>query len=444
MRSFSPINLEVERAALGCALNTDETAHFLANISPELFVNEKHKAIHKAVKNLMSESGQLDIAILREQLLKAGKWDDSGNGNGSAITLDYLVSLQEAVPAPSQIKSFLRQLEDAHRQRKILTEAEQITKRAGKRFLTRDELTELEDRWQQSAFEVSAEVSGQSGLQHIESVLHETIDAVVARRDGKSPPGLMTGFAKLDAYTSGLHSGELAIICARPQMGKTSLALDVSVRAVKEVPVAFFSLEMSADLVAQRLLAKQATVNLLALRSGRIRQSDLDRMIAIAGDLSEQPLFIDESSSLTPQQIRSRVRQVSAKTRNPIGLVVIDYLQLLTGGRKYDSREREVSSISREMKRLAKDLSVPVIVLSQLNRQLESRLDKRPALADLRESGAIEQDADLVLALFRPFPYTNRDEDRGKAECIILKQRQGPIGAIELQWVPETATFWDA
>lgn len=188
MRSFSPINLEVERAALGCALNTDETAHFLANISPELFVNEKHKAIHKAVKNLMSESGQLDIAILHEQLLKAGKWDDSGNGNGSAITLDYLVSLQEAVPAPSQIKSFLRQLEDAHRQRKILTEAEQITKRAGKRFLTRDELTELEDRWQQSAFEVSAEVSGQSGLQHIESVLHETIDAVVARRDGKSPP----------------------------------------------------------------------------------------------------------------------------------------------------------------------------------------------------------------------------------------------------------------
>ena len=228
-------------------------------------------------------------------------------------------------------------------------------------------------------------------------------------------------------------------------MGKTAFVTDLILHALKYVPVAFFSVEMGAGPIGERLLSKRAVVDLLKLRRGEVEEAEFKRIISVAGDLSELPLVIDESPEITAQQIRSRVRQVSVKIRKPIGLVVVDYLQLLTPGQKtkHQSREQEIASFSRDMKRVAKDLSVPVILLSQLNRELEKRPNNRPTLADLRESGAIEQDADLVLGLYQPFPYTKQDEDWGKAELIILKQRNGPVGTIDLKWVPETATFFD-
>jgi replicative DNA helicase len=222
--------------------------------------------------------------------------------------------------------------------------------------------------------------------------------------------------------------------------------LRTGVHAAKQgIAVAYFSLEMSEEQNGERLLAGQTGINLQWIKKSKdLQRQQFDALVKATGDLSDLPLFIDQSSSLSTAQIRFRVQSISVKSKIAIGLVIVDYLQIMTPGRKYDSREREISSLSREMKQLAKDLKVPVILLSQLNRELEKRADKRPVLADLRESGAIEQDADLVIGLFQPFPYTNLDQDRGKAEAIILKQRNGPIGAIDLKWVPETATFHDA
>ncbi len=446
MKVFHPANREAEAAALGCALRGDDAALALATTPPEYFTTERHRALHAAMKESLSRQDTLDPVILREVLLKAGQWDDDGNGKSPRVTMDYLSDLQDVAPVPAQIQAYIRLMRNAYRQRLVFEGAQRIVDQAGNAFLSDDDLISLEDAWQQEAFSLSVDHQQEGMLQHVKAVMHKTLGNIEARHNGtRAAYGVTTGFSKLDNYTTGLHPGELIVICGRPGMGKTSFALDTAVSAVKQTPVAFFSLEMGAEQIGQRLLAKQAKVDLRQLRAGHnLQKYQFDAILTAMGDLSDYPLFIDDSATLTPAQISFRARQTSVKSKNPIGLVVIDYLQIVSAGRKYDSREREISSISREMKQLAKALNVPVVLLSQLNRELEKRADKRPILADLRESGAIEQDADLVIGLYQPFPYTNKDEDRGKAEAIILKQRNGPVGTVDLKWVPETATFFDA
>jgi replicative DNA helicase len=439
---FVPINREAEAAALGCALVADEAAQVLATMPAHLFAVRKHRAVHDAIKSLLSEQDIVSLAMLRTILSKSGNWSDDDNGNGHAVTMDYLADLTDNAPPPAQIVAYGRLLRDAYLQRRIMETSRKIAEQASTRFLDSDELAELQESFQQTAFDLGVSTGGKKRLTHVKDILGGVLDTIQARRDGSLTQfGISTGFRKLDENTGGFRPGELIIVAARPGMGKTSFALDAALNAVAQGPVAFFSVEMGAEQIGQRLLSKKAAVNLRFLRSGQIEEYQIESVVNALGTLSDHALYVDDDPAVTPAQIRFRVRELSVKTKAAVGLVIVDYLQIMSSGRKFDSREREVSHLSREMKRLTKDLDCPIVLLSQLNRELERRQDKRPTLADLRESGAIEQDADLVVGLFQPFPYTNNDEDRGKAEAIILKQRNGPIGTIDLMWSPETATY---
>jgi len=445
MKTFSCANREAEAHALGCALQGDEAAIFLATIPEHIFTGGKHRALHRAIKTTVARDEGTYIPALREALLQAGKWTDSENGTGELINHDYLFQLQENCGPPEGVKGYVRILGNAYRQRRILEQVRKIEGQAGQRFLTDEELDSLENQLQEDAFAISAGNHNKGGLRPVSAVMHEVMANIRARKEGKlSQYGIKTGFSKLDEYTTGLHSGELIIVAGRTSMGKTSFALAVSLNAVKQAPVAFFSLEMGSEQIGQRLLARETAINTRFLRSGQITNHDFGRVLEACGNLSECSLFIDDSPRISPVQIRFRVRQIGVKTKKQVGLVIADYLQFLSPGRQIDNREQQVASITRAMKQVAKDLNCPVILLSQLNREPEKRQDKRPIVADLRESGAIEQDADLILLLYQPGAYTHADKDRNKAEVIIAKQRNGPIGTIDLRWVPETATFWDA
>jgi replicative DNA helicase len=444
MKTFRPENREAECAALGCALRGDDAAHALVTIPEEYFTTGKYRALHFAIKESLARQEGVNPVILRETLLKARWWDDNGDGQAEKVTMDFLSDLQDQAPPPSQIKAYIRLMKNAYHQRRILQEARKIEDLAGNEFLSDEDLNALEDAWQESAFAVSMNQQDRGGLKPVKAVITETFASIEARHNRtKAPYGIATGLSKLDALTTGLHPGELIIIAGRPGQGKTSFALEIATNAVRQTPTALFSLEMSAEQVGQRLLAKEARVNLRRIRAGYLEKYHFNALVSAMGDLSDYPLFVDDSATLTPAQIRFRVRNISVKSKNPIGLLIVDYLQIMSPGRRYDNREREISSLSREMKQLAKDLNCPVVLLSQLNRELEKRADKRPTLADLRESGAIEQDADVVIGLYQPFTYSNKREDHGKAQAIILKQRNGPVGSVDLLWTPETATFWN-
>jgi replicative DNA helicase len=269
------------------------------------------------------------------------------------------------------------------------------------------------------------------------------IDAAEEAMSRRTLPGLTSGFREIDNQTTGFHPGELWVICGRPGMGKTALAWACT-RAVagQGIPVGFNEIEMAEKQMGQRALAREAALNLRSLRMGDFGQDTIDKLVKAAGDLSDLPVDLYTPSTLSPTQIRFRARSLAIRHQFIYGLVIADHLGLMNPGRRIDSREQQISTISREMKQLAKDLNCPVILLAQLNRKLEDRPDKRPRLSDLRESGAIEQDADGVIGLYQPFPYTGNDEDRGKAEAIILKQRNGPVGTVELEWTPATASYW--
>ena len=443
MSRFIAQNRQAEAATLACTFGSEEAARRVAALPECLFTTGKHRNILRAIKALVDSDQTVEPIFLKQPLEAAGKWDDSSNGQSDRVSLQDLLSLEELHAVPSQVNAYIRLMQQAHRQRQICQQVEKIRDQASQRFLTEEELAALEENFQQAAFEISVgDHTRRDGPATLKRVMSETFQALADRYDGRtSRYGIRTGFEKLDRYTTGFHPGELVIVCGRPGMGKTALALDVALSAVHETPVALFSLEMSSEQIGQRLLAKRAAVNIRSIRSGTLEEYEWKKVVTAMGDLTDFLLYVDDTSTLSPAQIRSRVREISVRTKASVGLVIVDYLQILSPSRRIEHREQQISSISREMKRIAKDLSCPVILLSQLNRDLERRADKRPTLADLRESGAIEQDADCVIGLYQPFVYSDKDDERGKAEAIILKQRNGPIGTIDLRWVPETATF---
>jgi replicative DNA helicase len=443
MNPFRPVNREAEAAALGCALIDENAARLLSKVPADYFTSGKNKALHVAIRECVQGDTVVDPFTLQPILTKAGKWSDAPDANGAVSMLDVLALMDKAGPAIAT-KAYIDLMRSAWRQRRIVKACQSLLDSAQERFLDREELSALEESFQQAAFSLVTSESDDRRPRSMGEILPQVFETIEARVDGKiSRYGLPTPIEKLNHYTTGFHPGQLIIVCGRPGHGKTSFALDLAAHAASDSLVCFFSLEMSADELTQRLLAKRASVNIRNVRSGNLQRSDLDRVITAMGDLEDCGLVIDDSAALSPAQIRFRVRETSSRLKRPVGLIVVDYLQLMSPSKKQDSREQVIASISREMKQLAKELTVPVVLLSQLNRQLEQRADKRPQLADLRESGAIEQDADLVLALFQPYLYTNSDEDRNKAECLILKQRSGPVGMLPLHWSPETATFSD-
>lgn len=440
MTPFRPIHIEAERAVLGCALFHEEAALELSKASETLFAHRKHKAVFQAIRSLVTENEPILPTSVCERIRKLDMWSDSGDSG--KVSMPFLTNLLDKTIPPAQVRAYIKILQNAARQRSILEAAEKVSEAAGQRFLDPDELGALQENFQQAAFQLSVsdpEHRGPEPVSHLLTQLVCELDGKIQRRDSKS--GIMTGFSKLDQYTSGFQPGELVIVCGRPGHGKTAFALDVCLNAAHTAPVLLFSLEMSAGQIAQRLAAKLGKLNLRAIRSASLRNPEFSNLVCALGTAEDLQLYVDDSAALSPVQVRSRARELGVRIGLSPGLIVVDYLQLMAPDRKYDSREREVAAISREMKLTAKALNCPVILLSQLNRELERRTDKRPQLSDLRESGAIEQDADCVIGLDLPFNYTNQDQDRTKAEAILLKQRNGPVGMVPLFWQPETATF---
>jgi replicative DNA helicase len=440
MRDELPQFVEGEKLILGALLLDSGIMQRVSRmVGVQDFYRESHRVIFQTITKLIERDAPVDLATVTAELRTGGRLEVAGG-------VDALLELSDCTPSSANVMHYAAVVKEKSVLRGLISAANRITVQCySAEPGDYHEILRNVEEISLTAAQAQLPRSMDTGEpRSVNQVLHTAIENIEARYNGRvSPYGLTTGFKLLDQMTGGFHPGELIIIAGRPGMGKTAFGLAIALEAVKQCTTIFFSLEMSEEQVGQRLLSRKSAVNLRHLRTGQVQQNDYDRIISAAGDLSECPLWIDDTNALSPAQIRFRLRSLASRQKTIIGAVIVDYLQLIKPTKKWDSREREVASISKEMKGLAKEMKCPVVVLSQLNRDVEKRADKRPILSDLRESGSLEQDADAVIFVFRPERYSQRTEDQGKAEVIVAKQRNGPVGTIDLRWMPETATFWD-
>jgi replicative DNA helicase len=431
-------NEDAERRLLGSSLVYQQTAELVAEADPELFTSEANKQLHKAICSLVSKQEEVNLWSIRQALQKHNQWDESGHRGFSTLTL---TAYADDSVHPFGAKQALRNLESVNHQRKLRDIARSTYDQTRARFLFDDEMSALADGLQQAAYEVISGAQTKDTLNAISASLGKVLADIHKYRTSKPDNLIFTGFHRLDAMTGGLKPGELTVIGARPSMGKTALALDIAMdAALDNKTVMCFSLEMSHEQISQRILAKKAFINLRLLRSYKLSDDEITVIEDKIDQFKSVPLWIDDRSDITPGYIKNQCVKVARNGHKP-NLIVVDYLQLASSTSKEQNREREIAQISRNMKALSKELDCHVLLLSQLNRQLETRTNKRPILADFRESGAIEQDADIAIGLYRDFVYSNNPADEHKAECIVLKQRNGPTGIIELAWEPTTAQY---
>ena len=435
-----PFSPEAEASVLGGMLIDGEAAARVVDfIDDSMFYREAHRRLFRAMARLFERGGVIDPITVSEELKKVGELEGAGG-------LDYLASLLDAVPTAANIEYHARIVRDKAILRRLIDAGQTIVRDVydpGER-----EVGEILDQAEQRVFNVS-QSRGREGFVWIKEVLWPTFEQIEQLQeipDGVS--GLATGFQELDRMTTGLQPGDLTIVAGRPSMGKTSWVLNVAqfVAIEREVPVAIFSLEMSKEQLVQRFLCAEARVDALKLRRGRLAGDEYPRLARAAGHLNAAPIWIDDSPTGNVLEMKAKARRLKAES--DLGLVVVDYMQLMTGSTRKESRVQEVSEISRGLKALARELEVPLIALSQLSRAPEQRTDRRPQLSDLRESGSIEQDADIVMFLYRPEYYHGpSDKDgnslEGKAELIISKQRNGPTGTVDL-FFHKTYTRFDS
>ena len=435
-----PFSPEAEASVLGGMLIDGEAAARVVDfIDDSMFYREAHRRLFRAMARLFERGGVIDPITVSEELKKVGELEGAGG-------LDYLASLLDAVPTAANIEYHARIVRDKAILRRLIDAGQTIVRDVydpGDR-----EVGEILDQAEQRVFNVS-QSRGREGFVWIKEVLWPTFEQIEQLQeipDGVS--GLATGFQELDRMTTGLQPGDLTVVAGRPSMGKTSWVLNVAqfVAIEREVPVAIFSLEMSKEQLVQRFLCAEARVDALKLRRGRLAGDEYPRLARAAGHLNAAPIWIDDSPTGNVLEMKAKTRRLKAESN--LGLVVVDYMQLMTGSTRKESRVQEVSEISRGLKALARELEVPLIALSQLSRAPEQRTDRRPQLSDLRESGSIEQDADIVMFLYRPEYYHGpSDKDgnslEGKAELIISKQRNGPTGTVDL-FFHKTYTRFDS
>lgn len=435
-----PFSPEAEASVLGGMLiDGDAAARVIDFIDDTMFYREAHRRLFRGMARLFERGAVIDPITVSEELKKAGELDSAGG-------LDYLASLLDAVPTAANIEYHARIVQEKALLRRLIDAAHTIVRDVhdpGER-----EVKEILDQAEQRVFAVS-QSRGREGFVWIKEVLWPTFEHIERLQevpDGVS--GLATGFYDLDRMTTGLQAGDLAIVAGRPSMGKTSWVLNVAqfVAIEREVPVAIFSLEMSKEQLVQRFLCAEARVDAQRLRRGRLEGDEYSRLARAAGHLNTAPIWIDDSPTGNVLEMKAKARRLKAEAE--LGLVVVDYMQLMSGSTRKESRVQEVSEISRGLKALARELELPLIALSQLSRAPEQRPDRRPQLSDLRESGSIEQDADLVMFLYRPEYYHGpSDKDgnslEGKAELIVSKQRNGPTGTVEL-YFRKTYTRFDS
>ena len=424
-----PFSPEAEASVLGGMLIDGEAvARVVEFLDDSMFYREAHRRLFRAMIRLFERGSVLDVITVSEELKKAGELENAGG-------LEYLASLLDAVPTAANIEYHGRIVHDKALLRRLIDAAQTIVRdvyEPGERAVD-----EVLDQAEQRICRVS-DSRDRQGFVWIKEVLWPTFEHIENLQEfpgGVS--GLATGFVDLDRMTTGLQPGDLAIVAGRPSMGKTSWVLNVAQTAAIEngVPVAIFSLEMSKEQLVQRFLCAEGRVDAQRLRRGRLEPDEYQRLARAAGHLNTAPIWIDDSATANVLEMKAKARRLKAEA--DLGLVVVDYIQLMSGSRRTDSRVHEVSEISRGLKALARELEVPVIALSQLSRAPEQRTDRRPQLSDLRDSGSIEQDADLVMFLYRPEYYsgpTDKDGNsiEGKAELIMAKQRNGPTGTVEL------------
>ena len=428
-----PNDIEAEQAILGSML-TDRDAVIAAIevLKEEDFYREDNKLIFSAMLNLYSKSEPIDIITVKSELQAIGKFDAVGG-------LEYLAELPEKVPTTANVDKYIKIVEQKSMVRNLIKSANEII------ALGYDETQEVEnvmERAEKNIFE-AMQKKNQRGYSAIKDVLIDTFAQIEALyNQKKTVTGVPTNFIDLDQKTSGLHGSELVIIAARPAMGKSAFALNIATNAATRanVPVVIFSLEMSKEQMVNRILCSEAMVDSEKVKTGKIDEGDWIKLAGALGPLSEAEIFIDDTPGITVTEIRAKCRKL--KMEKNIGLIVIDYLQLIQGsGKRNSSREQEISEISRSLKILAKELDVPVIALSQLSRAAEQRADHRPMLSDLRESGAIEQDADIVMFLYRDDYYNPDSEKKNIAEVIMAKHRAGSTGTVELLWLGSYTKF---
>lgn len=433
-RSLLPHDEEAERAVLGSLIvHTEFVDSFLSKLKPYDFFNQNNRIVYEAIFEIANNRGQLDIIVIKDLLSKQNKLDFIGGYSYLLQLADEAVPLEIAFQLVSIIKekSTLRALIEASQ--KIISKAKKGD----------SDINTLLEEVENIIFQIT-ENKDSVEYYHLSEVLKDTLRMIndLAKKDTVIT-GIPTGFYDLDRLTTGFHPGDLVIVAARPGMGKTSFALSIVHHLAVEnnEPVAFFSLEMSRHQIVMRLLGEESKIPLKKIRSGFLNNEELTKLTEVSIKMIKAPLFIDDTASLSILDLKAKARRL--KKDHNIKLIIVDYLQLLHSHRRTENRQQEVAEISRGLKALAKELEIPVIALAQLSRQAELRADKRPQLADLRESGSIEQDADLVLFIHRQEYYKKNPspQDEGLAEIIIAKQRNGPTGTVHLAFIKEITKF---
>ncbi len=430
-----PESVDAERAVLAAVLLHDEHATTLAELlRPEEFYMPAHRIVHEAICGLVNNQKRVDLVTLQDELTKRNQLDAAGG-------LVYLISLQEDIPAVGLIKQHAQIIKEKAVLRELIASASDIIEHCYTQI--DNGIEEVIDTAEKRIFQIADKRTPQSFVQ-LDIWLKKTFQHLSdIKSHSKGITGVPSGYKKLDEMTSGFQKGDLVVLAGRPSMGKTGLALCLAMNAAKNNnAVGVFSLEMSAEQLTLRLLSAEAGIAHHNIRNATITSQEWVALTNVAAQLAAMKVFIDDTPMIDIMTLRTKARKL--KREHGLNLLVVDYLQLLVSPKKHENRHQEVSEISRSLKALAKELEIPIIALSQLSRAVDSRMDKRPMLSDLRESGAIEQDADLIGFIYRDSVYNKETEHPSLAELIIAKQRNGPTGTVYLNFVSELTLFEDS
>jgi replicative DNA helicase len=430
-----PQSIEAEQSVLGGLMLDNQSWDRIADrLGPNDFYRKEHRLIFRAIAALCDDNQPADVVTVSEWLESNGELANAGG-------LAYLGALANNTPSAANILAYA----DIVHERAVLRNLIRVTTQIGHSAYSPEGRSagELLDQAEKAIMDISEQGAHRRGGFHpLKTLLTAAVDRIdTLFRSESAITGVPTGFSDLDAMTSGLQPGDLVIVAGRPSMGKTSFAMNVAENAAvgQKLPVAVFSMEMPGEQLAMRMMASLGRINAHKVRTGKLDDDDWPRLTSAIGLLADAPIFIDDTPALTPLELRSRSRRL--KREHGLGMIVVDYLQLMQSPESSENRATEISGITRSLKGLAKELNVPLIAMSQLNRSLEQRPNKRPVMSDLRESGAIEQDADVIFFIYRDEVYNEDSQDKGTAELIIGKQRNGPVGKVRLTFLGEYTRF---
>lgn len=427
----SPQSIEAEKSVLGSMMiDKNVIAQAVEILSAEDFYRDAHKYIFKSIVEMYQRDEPIDEITLLEHLKSTDRLEKSGG-------ISYIIEIGSSVLTTANVKSYIKIVEDKATLRKLIDSSTKIIESC---YNNQDDVEKVIDVAEQKIFDL-AEKKSSSDFEPLSDILERGFEQIETLFNNKGEvTGVGSGFKDLDDLTSGFQKGDMILIAARPSMGKTTFALNIAEHAAlrEGKSVVIFSLEMSKEQLAYKLLCSEANVDMLKLRTGNLEDKDWENIARASGPLSSAKIYIDDTAGVSIMEMRSKCRRL--KIEYGIDLILIDYLQLMSGSGE-ESRQQEVSEISRNIKAIAKEMQCPVIALSQLSRAPEQRADHRPMLSDLRESGSIEQDADLVMFLYRDEYYNKETEEKNVAECIIAKQRNGPVGNVKLAWIGQFSKF---